>query len=512
MTDAFCDPAWPPGTVKLQSLLHDEHDEKSVELILQPRPTQDPNDPLNWPRWRKILNFTLACFYAMMVYCFVSATSPTWGPMGDELNFSSETLTNTYAVGCATLAVGAPMLIPFALKYGSRPVYVLSSIAQLAVSIWAARTQTVGDWWGVNALQCWLGALCEVLVQMTVADMFFIHERGLMNSIYIFIMNVGGNLAVVAAGFITTGQGWRWVWWWCAIFFGVQVVLFAFGFEETKFTRIETLEARQGSVVVADEVPPAESKNEKAPAISDPPSPPELLVPDNDPAAARALSVTHIDHRIPRKTYLQQLSLLKSSPGPWSHFLRHSWQPFVILVTIPGVTFCALVYAITLAWSTVMTTAVSTYMLDPPYNFNASQIGLMNLPPFIGNTLGALLIGPLSDWIALRLAKRNHGIYEPEMRFWVFLPFIPFQLAGAWWFGYALADGASWPQVAVAYGICNFGTAPIQSIALVYVLDAYNGRLHKARTARSSANDEPRHCWRLYDSRDLPQKHLFYYL
>jgi len=202
MADSFCDPAWPPGTVKLQTLLHNAQDEKSVELILQPRPTQDPNDPLNWPKWQKTLTFSLACFYAMMVYCFVSATSPTWGPMGDELNFSSETLTNTFAVGCATLAVGAPMLIPFALKYGSRPVYVLSSVAQLAVSIWAARTQTVGDWWGVNAVQCWLGALCEVLVQMTVADLFFIHQRGFYNSIYIWAMNVGGKI-------LGLGRWWR---------------------------------------------------------------------------------------------------------------------------------------------------------------------------------------------------------------------------------------------------------------------------------------------------------------
>ena len=89
--------------------------------------------------------------------------------MGTELSFSTATLTNTYAIGCATLALGAPMLIPFALKFGARPVYIFSSLAQFAISIWAARTMNAGDWWGVNALQCWLGALCKVLVQMTIA-------------------------------------------------------------------------------------------------------------------------------------------------------------------------------------------------------------------------------------------------------------------------------------------------------------------------------------------------------
>ncbi|KAK5118159.1 hypothetical protein LTR85_008139 [Meristemomyces frigidus] len=463
--EGFTDPAWPPGTVRLQTL-QDGGKGQGAEIILQPRPTDDPNDPLNWPKPQKILNYFLASFYAMMVFAFVNATSPTWGPMGDELNFSSETLTNTYA-----------------------SVYVISSAAQFGISIWAARTMTAGDWWGVNAVQCWLGALAEVLIQMTIADVYFVHQRGLMNAIYIWVANVGSNLAVVAAGFITVDQGWRWVWWWCAIFFGVQLIMFIFGFEETKFTHTETLEARQGSVVSAsyptDHIP-SDSKSEKQMPMTPNGSDVEA---GSGEDVARRLSVIHINPNKPRKTYIQKLALTQTSPGKWSDFLRHSWQPFMILASIPGVLFCSLVYAILLAWSTVMTTALSEYMLLPPYNFSASQIGLMSLAPFIGTTLGSIVVGPISDWFVLRLASRNDGIYEPEMRFWVFLPFIPFQLAGAWWFGYALANGWSWSQVAVAYGVCNFGSAPLQSLALTYMLDAYNDIIGDALTALTTVRN-----------------------
>ena len=147
----------------------------------------------------------------------------------------------------------------------------------------------------------------------------------------------------------------------------------------------------------------------------------------------------------------------------------------MILVSIPGVAFSSITYGILVAFGTVMTTALSTYMLVEPYDFSASQIGLMSLAPFIGSTLGSLIVGPLSDYVALRLSKRNGGIYEPEYRFYCFLPFIPFQCGGAWYFANALADGRHWSHVAVAYGICNFGTAPLQSLALTYMLDAYNG-------------------------------------
>ncbi|KXT06220.1 hypothetical protein AC579_2620 [Pseudocercospora musae] len=48
--DGFCDPAWPPGTVKLAQLVG--INKKDAEIILRPRPTDNPNDPLNWPKWQ----------------------------------------------------------------------------------------------------------------------------------------------------------------------------------------------------------------------------------------------------------------------------------------------------------------------------------------------------------------------------------------------------------------------------------------------------------------------------
>lgn len=86
-SDRTDDPACPPGTVRLERLLG--HDHAKAGIILQPRPTSDPNDPLNWPRWRKHLNFGLATFYALMTFAQFNATTPTWGPMEEELGFSA---------------------------------------------------------------------------------------------------------------------------------------------------------------------------------------------------------------------------------------------------------------------------------------------------------------------------------------------------------------------------------------------------------------------------------------
>lgn len=200
--------AWPPGTVRIEMLQR----VKGQDIVLQPRPTDNPNDPLNWPIWRKHLNFGLSAFYAVMVFAFIDAATPTWSPMNLELGFSYTILNDSYALGCGTLAFGAFLLIPFALKYGRRPIYIVSTAIQLGVAIWSAKIQTVADIMLVNAFSCGVGALAEVICNMTIADVYFVHQRGKMNSIYIWAQNLGGSMAPVAAGYITTSEGWRWVW------------------------------------------------------------------------------------------------------------------------------------------------------------------------------------------------------------------------------------------------------------------------------------------------------------
>ena len=60
-------------------------------------------------------------------------------------------------------------------------------------------------------------------------------------------------------------------------------------------------------------------------------------------------------------------------------------------------------------------------LLQPPYNFTPSSIGLMSLASFIGTFPGIFVGGYLNDLSILWLSKRNGGIYEPEMRLWLAL-------------------------------------------------------------------------------------------
>ncbi|KAJ5649954.1 uncharacterized protein N7484_003677, partial [Penicillium longicatenatum] len=454
------DPEWPPGTVRIEDF---SQSSQPSGVVLEPKPSNDPNDPLNWSQWRKYLNFGLVSYYVMMVLALIDVATVTWGPVNLELGFSFALLNDSYAAGCGALCIGGVILIPFALKFGRRPVYVFSTAIQCGISVWSAKMQTVADLMLVNVLSCIVGALAEVLVQMTVADVFFVHERGLMNTIYYWFMTVGTTLAPLAGGFITLSQGWRWVWWWMAILLGAGLVGFLFFYEETMFGDLPI-----NGVPVSDIQPP-EAMVDKKESIE------AAAIEGNYAPQAVAVQAEafEIDHSIPEKTYLQKLALWSQSPIPFGQLLKHSYQPFLILFSIPAVFFMSVQYGIMTACTTVPVTTLSSVMTLPPYNFGSAQIGLMGIPPFLGTSIGTLVCGPLSDYIALYLARRNNGIFEPEMRLWLSLVFTPFVPAGLFMFGIGLNNGSHWLLPAFGLGICGFGVVPASSAALTYLTDAY---------------------------------------
>lgn len=322
--------------------------------------------------------------------------------------------------------------------------------------------QTVADLMLVNVLSCIVGALCEVLVQMTVADVYFVHERGLMNTIYFWFATVGVTLSPLAGGFITLSQGWRWVWWWMAILFGIGLVGFVFFYEETMFLP-ETI----------DGIPVHEKLTPVSPTKKQDPDARLATKADSTHEGPLQTEPVQIDSSIPQKSYWQKLALWSNSPMSFGELVKHSYQPFLIMFSIPAVFFMALEYGIMTACTTVPVTTLSSVMTLPPYNFGSAQIGLMGIPPFLGTSIAALISGPLSDWIVLWLAKRNGGVFEPEMRLWLALAFTPLVPAGLFMFGIGLNNGSHWLLPAFGLAVNAFGVVPASSVALTYLTDAY---------------------------------------
>ncbi|KAF4119478.1 Major Facilitator Superfamily [Geosmithia morbida] len=473
---------WPPGTVYLEKA--NATGRGKGKIVLQPRPSRDVNDPLNWSTRRKYWNFALVCFYVSMVAECINAPTPTWGPMNKELGFSYEILNDSYAAGCAALGVGSIFMIPFALNYGRRPLYIITAAIQCGVSVWSAKLQTPADIIAFNVVQCFVASLAEAIVQMTIADVFFLHQRGRMNAIYVWTWLLASNLGTLIAGFITAAQGWRWIWWWNSVVFGFSILLFYFGYEETRFVPPAVASV---DPVLADSVDKTDvgedAKTSSAGTkfvINGKDEAPEGTSSDflgDLESSNHASPQTDFDPAIPKKTYWQKLSIIDrasvSSSISVSVIIQQMLQPFAILFTIPAVGHVALVYGILVGLGDVMSTTMSSFLPEPPYNWSSDSIGLMSVPKMIGVTLGAVVVGPLSDWWIIYKSRRNDGVYHPEMRLWCVIPFLLFVPAGALLFGIGLSEHLSWLSIAVGLGLYNFGIAPINSIAITYLTDSY---------------------------------------
>lgn len=419
----------------------------------------------NWSPFRKHLNYTLVCFYTLFIYALLNVQTVTWGVLGTELNFSNEILNDSYAAATAALMVGGLTLIPFALKFGRRPVYIGSLAVQFGMAIWYARTYTVGDLMGTNIVSCFVGALSEIMVQMTVADVYFVHERGLMNTIYYWVTTVGSNLSGIAGGYITDHMGWRWIWWFLAIFIGTLTLIFLFTYEETMYLRAQVTIGREA--VQSDTTDARHSNSEKSGLDS------EKRAPAVEPILTQAETRVHIDHTIPRKTYAEKLKPWIIAPGSFAHYLRHTYQCFLVMWYCPAVFYMALLNGAANTAQIIFITVYSTYLYDAPYNLSESAVGLFGLSGFIGVMIASLFTGPLSDRSIVWLSKRNGGIYEPEMRLWLVLLSTPIFLLAVLLFGLGLAHDKPWLVLAFGYAILGVGITPASSLSLTYLTDAY---------------------------------------
>jgi len=268
----------------------------------------------------------------------------------DEFGISDDTLNASAALSYGGLAVGCIFFVPLVHKYGRRPIYLCSVVIQLVSCIWQAEITGGGTLIAANLIGGLGGAISEVLVQMTIADIFFVHQHATMNSWYLVFTGTGAFLGPVASGYVVDSQGWRWTWWWCVIFLSITLVAVIFLFEETKY-----IPATVGQPLSTMRPPTQTSE-----LVST-----EQALPKHDSTGVAEhgtvhRSESHIQSSIPLKTYRQRMALITPSPGP---VIQHFYQPLIVLFTYPAVAYTAFTYGLTLTTFAIMTSIQATYMV-----------------------------------------------------------------------------------------------------------------------------------------------------
>lgn len=269
---------------------------------------------------------------------------------------------------------------------------------------------------------------------------------------YVLSLNGAYAFTPVISGFIAQYQGWRWVFYWPAIFYAV-VFLFLFLFmEETRYIRKATRVPISGADMVKSDT----AKNQDSQKGQDSPS----ISPSTDGEVF-----------YPPKTFLQKLSVFHKYPS--QGWFKRTKRSFTYL-TWPVVFYAGFTYGSYLVWNNVLNNVASITLAAPPYNFSEGMVGLAFLSATFGALTGCAFSGPLSDWLTLRLARRNNGVMEAEHRLWPFAACVIIMPGALILWGVGAAHQIHWFGLLVAMFLSAMTLIFGGTLGINYLIDSYH--------------------------------------
>ncbi|ETS87665.1 hypothetical protein PFICI_01493 [Pestalotiopsis fici W106-1] len=389
-------------------------------------------------------------------YRRLSTQTTFWSQMLAEMDVSYSDLTNAQAVQLVGLAVGCILVIPCSQKYGRRSTYIFTTAALAGATWWAAYMKTTAEVLVTSVLFGLAGAPNEAVAQMTITDLFFLHQRATANSIYLFAIMIGSFLTPMVAGYQASISGWRESYIALAISLSILTLIFIPLLEETKY--IPVIEDATTATERHDQSHPTDLPTKTSQQHSN-----ANHEDNNAPNADRAVRTQQ------PTSWRQRMRLFTTTDEP---LIKTIYYP-IYTICLPHVIFTAVQFASCVCWLVVVSSMISIIFSAPPYEFDSAALGYMFTGPFIGAIFGSIYGGPLLDWAVIRFAKRNHGIFEPEMRLYLF----PFQTvcltAGLIMFGITADEGMHWIYPSIGCALFGFGMGATGDICFTMILDAY---------------------------------------
>lgn len=460
-TSAFDDEV--PGTINLVDMEGSLAVEKGLlNIILHPPPSADINDPLRWLDWKKEYQLILLTFWGFMQSVSTIWSGPIWDLWVDLFGCTYNELNIMSGLCFVFIALGCVMLQPCALKLGKRFVYLVCTALQIAGNVTYAKATSVHHLYAASALVGFGSAPMYSLIEISVMDFYYQHQRASKVSYVVFALLGGVALGPLAAGYVTEGLGWTWCPWIMVIIFSVTFLVQMVSMEDTTFRREETPDDFQSTVLEQIRSHETSLAMDVSERLSKGGQVLDIVADDSS-----------IDHSIPKRSYWSRMnifSLTHADPRSWFVVL---FKPFC-LVSFPAVVWCGVLQAVQQMWLTLINSTQAQLFSGPGYNFSTSAIGLTNLALFVGIVLGLWYGGWFVDLITVYLSKKNNGIMEPEFRLWNMAVPVAINLAGLLAYGLGFLNNAHWAVPAiVGQGCLGFSMSSITGIAYTYCTDSY---------------------------------------
>ncbi|KAL2200312.1 major facilitator superfamily domain-containing protein [Corynascus similis CBS 632.67] len=458
-----------------------------VPIILVPQPSDDPNDPLNWPLWKRDLITFILSMVAIFATCLgpiLAANTLTLGLYYVTSFAKIADLTGWYLLG---VGVGAFIFVPSGRIWGKRHLFVGGTLLLVVTAAWGGASQGEHNYRSMVAARVFQGiatAPFESLVNAAVGDLYCVHQRGIRMAFTNLAVFGGAFFTPILVGKITNTIGWWWTFYFVAIFCGVCFPIVFLFCPETAYRRdtalnLDMLFKESPEMPGADVAGTAQDVEKSASSNGgdsvtrtdgEPSRSTEVNGTVNSPEPVSAQSATK-----PKATFRQSLALFngrKTDETFWKLLLR----PLPLFLQ-PAFFWACLIQGLMIGWTVFIGVIMAQFFIATPLWWGEVKTGYAYTAAFIGAILGFAIAGALSDWSARAMTKWNKGIYEPEFRIVLVIPQLIVGCAGLYGFGRTI-DGMLVEKyhyaVPLAFFCLEVAGMVIGAVASsLYIVDAY---------------------------------------
>ncbi|OKL63069.1 hypothetical protein UA08_01279 [Talaromyces atroroseus] len=459
-----------PGTVYLVDINQKQAGVSEApiqqDIVLIPSPLNTPRDPLNWPKYKKVWSLFLATLFACVMSFGENNVGAAWTEMAEDADVSLNNLNGGSALNYLLLGFVNILWIPTAMKWGRKVVYIASMTINTATSVWNAYFYGTAQWY----LNCLIGGIgtsaYEAVIQLTIFDIFFAHQRGTSLAFYIWGQQLGSILGLILGGYIAEGPGWRWGCKISGILSGAVALLFIFTFDDSFFPRHVLGGTRTISTPSATQ-PECNDQDVSIGKLQEKETPKNL--------ARQVTTSEGVMDLLPRNYWhvLAPIHRFKQDKTTWWQYFRRPFYLFLFPNIVVGPQ-AGLIFAFACTAGIVSFNTISEIMTEDPYDWGTGPTGLIFLAALVGSFIG-MGTGYLGDQIVTYLARRNNGYKEPEMRLWTLGPCFIYGAVGYFMYGWAANAGESWVLIAVGLGGMIAQQVAASSVATTYAMECFEG-------------------------------------
>ncbi|PWY84386.1 MFS general substrate transporter, partial [Aspergillus eucalypticola CBS 122712] len=421
-----------------EHLKHIERDGQRILLIPQPSLT-DPNDPLSWSPVKKAMVFANACIYSFLGGITGPIIASGIIQLTEQYDASFQKVNIAVAANLICTGVGCFYWMPFLVRFGRRPTYLITAAVMCGCLIWQGfATRTTYTSFLVARIIMGLGqSPIYSIAPTTIADIFFVHQQGSTIAFYGLFVLIAAQIGPMLSSFIIQSLGPAWSFWILAIGLGASLITLFFTMPETMYYHDRP------------KIVPAEAGKDNT---------------------AHVESVGHVE-RLKKRSYIRGLSVWPGG-NPTVDVRGMVYRSFLYCLN-PIVIWASAVYGLSFISLTTLAATVAQIFGLPPYYFDSIGLGLVFLSPFVGSLLATFFCSYIADKIVNYSVRRNGGVREPEMRLFSLPVAAAASAAGSIVVALCLHYQTHYMGPIVGFGILTVSNQIGANMGMSYPLDCY---------------------------------------